>query len=300
MNRQTSEQVLRPAPFLKWAGGKRWFAERFLHLIPQDFCRYVEPFLGSGAVFFALRPTQALISDLNFDLINCYRTVRDSPNEVTELLASHHRQHNKDHYYETRSIKPEDPIELAAWFIYLNRTCWNGLYRVNRKNEFNVPIGTKTNVVLPSDDFVGASQVLTGIEILQQDFEVTLNAAGEGDFVFVDPPYTVKHNLNGFVKYNDKIFSWADQVRLRDAVVRASGRGAKVLVTNACHSSISEIYEGVGRHRVLGRASVLAASAAHRSPTEELIIQTWLDPDDGDVIKHDGHAKSVYEIQMVP
>ncbi|MCP4319948.1 MAG: hypothetical protein GY789_29200 [Hyphomicrobiales bacterium] len=112
-------------------------------------------------------------------------------------------------------------------------TCWNGLYRVNRKNEFNVPIGTKTNVVLANDDFHGTSRALLGADILCQDFEATLDGTGPNDFVFVDPPYTVKHNFNGFLKYNDKIFSWSDQLRLRDVVLRAVRRGAFVLVTNA-------------------------------------------------------------------
>jgi DNA adenine methylase len=124
--------------------------------------------------------------------------------------------------------------------------------------------------------------VLSGVEILHQDFEATLDLAEDSDFVFVDPPYTVKHNLNGFLKYNDKIFSWADQLRLRDAVVRAAARGARILVTNANHASVRQIYAGVGRQQVIGRASVLAASAAHRSQTEELVIQTWLDARVGD------------------
>lgn len=264
-------------PFLKWAGGKRWFAERCLHMIPRDHKRYIEPFLGSGAIFFALQSGSALLSDVNPDLINCYRAIRDAPERIVEKLAEHHRLHNKAYYYETRSTKPEDPIECAAWFIYLNRTCWNGLYRVNRRNEFNVPIGTKTSVTLPSDDFLSVSKLLNDAEIMHQDFEATIDSACDGDFVFVDPPYTVKHNLNGFVKYNDTIFSWADQIRLRDAVVRASERGAFVLITNANHFSIREIYDGVGLQRVVQRSSVLAASAAHRSPTEELVIQTWLE-----------------------
>ena len=265
------------APFLKWAGGKRWFADRCLHLIPTDYNRYIEPFLGSGAMFFALRPREAILSDLNLDLIDCFRAIRDAPDKVAAKLAVHHRLHDKDHYYATRSAKPDDPIERAVWFLYLNRTCWNGLYRVNRRNEFNVPIGTKTTVVLPNDNFPLASRILSETALHHQDFEATLDLAREGDFVFVDPPYTVKHNLNGFLKYNDKIFSWADQMRLRDAVVRAAGRGALVLVTNANHASIREIYHGVGHQHVVGRASVLAASSAYRNKTEELVIQTWCD-----------------------
>lgn len=263
-------------PFLKWAGGKRWFVSRCLHMVPKRFGRYIEPFLGSGAMYFALKPKHALLSDLNSDLIDCYRAIKASPEVIATLLAEHQHRHCEEHYYATRAVKPADPVERAAWLIYLNRTCWNGLYRVNRRNEFNVPIGTKTNVVLPTDNFSSMSRMLSPAEIVNQDFETTLEAAEQGDFVFVDPPYTVKHNLNGFLKYNDKIFSWADQLRLRDAVVQAAGRGAMVLVTNANHQSIREIYEGVGLQEAIGRASVLSGSARHRVQTEELIIRTWV------------------------
>jgi DNA adenine methylase len=264
------------APFLKWAGGKRWFADRWLHLIPDQFNRYIEPFVGSGAMYFALQPELAILSDLNADLINAYCAVRDDPAEIQHLLEAHDRLHCKEHYYSTRSAKLDEPIDRAARLIYLNRTCWNGLYRVNRRNEFNVPIGTKTRAVLPTDNFPSVSAVLRGAQLLVQDFEATIDLAGQGDFVFVDPPYTVKHNLNGFVKYNDHIFSWTDQVRLRDAVARAAGRGAMILVTNANHHSIREIYEGVGTQTVLTRASILAASSANRSQVEELAIRTWV------------------------
>lgn len=270
---ETAELLL---PFLKWAGGKRWFAERCMHLIPETFERYIEPFLGSGAMFFSLQPKQAILSDLNDDLINCYRAVRDAPISIAEMLAAYHADHSEDHYYRVRADKPVEPIKQAAWFIYLNRTCWNGLYRVNRKNEFNVPIGTKTAVVLDSDDFEASSRTLHRAELYSLDFEQTLARADAGDFVFVDPPYTVKHNLNGFVKYNDKIFSWADQICLRDAVVQATVRGASVLVTNANHASIREIYDGVGCMEVVRRASVLAANSLHRVPIDELVVRTWL------------------------
>jgi DNA adenine methylase len=274
--KDTASQRIEVEPFLKWAGGKRWFAERYLHLAPQKYIRYIEPFLGSGAIYFALQPEYAILSDLNTDLIECYRAISSFPAKIETILAEHHKRHCELYYYETRGAKPIDPIERGAWFIYLNRTCWNGLYRVNRRNEFNVPIGTKTSVVLSTDDFSKISKILTSTDIKNQDFELTIDAAERGDFVFVDPPYTVKHNLNGFIKYNDKIFSWADQIRLRDAVVRAAKRGAMVLVTNANHQSIRDIYEGVGEKFVIGRASILSGNPAHRSRTEELVIRTWV------------------------
>lgn len=276
MRNEVASETVQLSPFLKWAGGKRWFADRWLHLVPNHFERYIEPFVGSGALFFSLLPEKAILSDLNADLINAYRAVRDDPAGIEQLLRTHDQRHSKAHYYLTRSEKPEASNERAAWLIYLNRTCWNGLYRVNRRNEFNVPIGTKTRVVLPTDNFPSVSASLQRVQLLVQDFETTIDFAGEGDFVFVDPPYTVKHNLNGFVKYNDHIFSWSDQVRLRDAVRRAASRGAMVLVTNANHQSVREIYEGVGEQTVLKRASILAASSTHRSQIEELAIRTWV------------------------
>jgi DNA adenine methylase len=276
MRREEANEAIAISPFLKWAGGKRWFADRWLHLIPDRFERYIEPFVGSGAMYFSLLPEHAILSDLNGDLINAYRAVRDDPAGIEQLLLWHHEKHCKDHYYLTRSTKPDGSVERAAWLIYLNRTCWNGLYRVNRRNEFNVPIGTKTRVVLPTDNFPSVSSVLKKATLLVQDFEATIDLAQNGDFVFVDPPYTVKHNLNGFVKYNDHIFSWTDQVRLRDAVARAASRGAMVLVTNANHHSIREIYEQIGDHTVLSRASILASSSTHRSQVEELAIRTWV------------------------
>ena len=264
-------------PFLKWAGGKRWFTMHYMNMIPAHYARYIEPFLGSGAMFFAIQPKGAILSDLNPDLIDCFRSVSKDPGSIEKQLAKHHKEHCKTHYYKMRSSVPSDSIERAVRLIYLNRTCWNGLYRVNKKNQFNVPIGTKKNVILPSDDFLAIGRLLSRSKILCQDFEGTIDDAGFDDFVFVDPPYTVNHNDNGFLKYNDKIFSWGDQVRLRDSVRAAAQRGAKVLVTNANHISIREIYKGIGRFDVVARSSVLAASSAHRFSTQELVVRTWLD-----------------------
>lgn len=276
MTSQSPEIVI---PFLKWAGGKRWFCEHHLSLLPKFSGRYIEPFAGSAALFFSVKPDRALLTDLNAELVITYRAVRDEPRKVRELLELHHQRHDKEYYYDTRSAKPINPTELAAWFIYLNRTCWNGLYRVNLKNEFNVPIGTKTKVVLDTDNFDAVSEALKRADIWQSDFENTIDMANEGDFVFVDPPYTVKHNLNGFIKYNDKIFSWADQVRLRDAIARATERGALVMVLNANHQSIRELYAGLGVQQPLTRASVLAADAACRAQVEELVVRCWQQPE---------------------
>ena len=267
------ENVL--TPFLKWAGGKRWLVEKHSDFLAVEFNRYIEPFVGSGAVFFSLAPSRAIISDCNSRLIETYACIKSDWAEVKAQLDVHQKKHAVSYYYEVRSKAYRKPVNRAAQFIYLNRTCWNGLYRVNKRGEFNVPIGTKQNVVLASDDFELISSALENVELICGDFEDTLNMAGEGDFVFVDPPYTVKHNFNGFLKYNENIFSWEDQIRLRDAVVAASARGAKVLVTNACHESVRKIYAGVGEISRVSRASVIAGKTAARGKYEEIVVKCF-------------------------
>lgn len=271
----SSENRKTVAPFLKWAGGKRWLVDRYFSYLDVQHNRFIEPFLGSGAVFFRLMPKTAILCDKNEQLIETYSAIRDDWALVERYLHDHHRKHSKEYYYEVRSKRPRSPASRAARFIYLNRTCWNGLYRVNLSGEFNVPIGTKINAVLETDDFEYISQLLSSVELLAGDFELALSQAGDGDFVFIDPPYTVKHNFNGFVKYNESIFSWDDQVRLRDCVASASARGAKVIVTNACHESIKEIYRDVGEVEVLSRASVIAGKRGARGRYEEVVIKCF-------------------------
>lgn len=261
-------------PFLKWAGGKRWFAELALDLVPQTYNRYVEPFLGSGALYFTLRPERALLADLNPRLIEAYNAIRLNWKKVRDGLAIHQLRHSSDYYYAERERVRRSAHGRAAQFIYLNRTCWNGLYRVNLDGQFNVPIGTKTAVVLESDDFEKIAIQLAKASIVCSDFGAILGECGQGDLVFVDPPYTVKHNLNGFVKYNEKLFSWDDQIRLRDCIVAATERGARVVMTNADHPSVRLLYEGVGQSTTIARPSVLAANAQYRGTITELVVTT--------------------------
>lgn len=257
-------------PFLKWAGGKRWLTGTLP--VPVSFDRYVEPFLGGGAVFFALSPEKALLSDVNEELIELYRVVRDCPDKLRKLMQNHHRRHSKEYYYQVRSSTPKSRENRAARTLYLNRTCWNGLYRVNLKGQFNVPIGTKSLVIAADENFSEVARMLGSADLICCDFEETLDRCGKGDFVFVDPPYTVKHNLNGFVKYNERIFSWADQIRLRDAVLAAVKRGAAVIVTNADHQSVHELYDGCAEYHTLHRASILAGAGHRRGATTEAMF----------------------------
>jgi DNA adenine methylase len=269
---ETSFESLRIEPFLKWAGGKRWMVEAYAHLFPAGFERYVEPFLGSAAIFFHLMPRRAILSDSNGDLINAYAQIRLNWRKIELALLRHHRKHDIKYYYEERSRKHRVDHERAAQFVYLNRVCWNGLYRVNLRGEFNVPIGTKTSVVLRSDDFEGTARLLRRATLIASDFDPILEQTRKGDFIFIDPPYVTRHDFNGFAKYNNHIFSWKDQERLFDAIYRASRRGAKILITNADHASIRKLYRGLGQQVRLTRHSILAAESINRSTTTEVAI----------------------------
>lgn len=261
-------------PFLKWAGGKRWLVANHPSIFPKAYGRYIEPFLGSGAVYFHLRPTRALLTDVNSELINVYKVIRDEWQLLKLALAEHQARHSNDYFYAVREESPSEKIKCAARFIYLNRTCWNGLYRVNRQGKFNVPRGTKDSVVLDSDNFEATSRSLRRATIKAADFEDSVDSALDGDFIFVDPPYTVKHNTNGFVKYNDKIFSWDDQIRLSGALARANTRGVMIVMTNANHDSVKDLYRDFSQLS-LSRHSVLAGIIEKRGATEELLVTNF-------------------------
>jgi DNA adenine methylase len=260
-------------PFLKWAGGKRWLARNHVELLPEFSGVYIEPFLGGGAVYFHLNPSRAVLNDQNPDLVNTYRAIKRAPGEVEKLLEVYQRKHSDDFYYHMRSSAPRSPTKRAARFLYLNRTCWNGLYRVNRQGAFNVPVGTKSNVVLPTDNFSAISKRLKRASLRSGDFAKVMTLATKGDLVFADPPYTVNHNLNGFLKYNESLFSWNDQIRLHAEAVAAVKRGAKVAITNADHESIWELYkEDLFTIHILQRFSKLSGENKGRKAITEILI----------------------------
>jgi DNA adenine methylase len=259
--------------FLKWAGGKRWLVNRYADLFPKNYERYFEPFVGSGSVFFALKPSRGQISDKNSELINLYKALKSSPNEVWRSLQRHALHHSDSYYYRVRASKPRSEVGKASRMLYLNRACWNGLYRVNLQGEFNVPRGTKNTIVFEQDDFNGVAAALRNIGIRCGDFEKSIDAAENDDFLFLDPPYTVSHNNNGFIKYNESLFTWDDQVRLCQAVQRASDRGVKILLTNADHKPIRDMYRPLGKLHALPRASVISGSSAGRKLTTELAVR---------------------------
>jgi DNA adenine methylase len=260
------------SPFLKWAGGKRWLAPSIQEQIGIIAGRYIEPFLGSGAVFFRLRPNTALLNDANTDLIDAYKAIQQDYKAVVKHLTRHHRLHSKEYYYQTRNYAPRCLFRRAAKFIYLNRTCWNGLYRVNLNGIFNVPIGTKSSVLLSSDNWAQVSDSLKNAQLSSGDFESIIDQAEKGDLIFADPPYTVKHNYNGFIKYNEALFSWADQERLSLALIRARKRGANIIATNANHESVRALYKSAFTMHTIERNSVLSGNPKFRGRFQELLI----------------------------
>ncbi|MGE0275524.1 MAG: DNA adenine methylase [Nitrospiraceae bacterium] len=272
---ESTEEVTKP--FLKWPGGKRWLAQTIADVLHRRLQgRYFEPFLGGGAVFFALRPTLATLSDINADLVNTYRQVRDQPVQVLAHLKR--IPVTAKQYYSVRTDNPSCKIKQAAQFLYLNRTAFGGIYRLNKKGQFNVPYGggIRTPSPLWRDNLVtSSSQSLQGVTLKISDFEPMLDRAVTGDAVYCDPTYTVAHENNGFVRYNEKNFSWADQERLAAAALRAYKRGALVIISNAYHASIRKLYREFTARRFTRKSLVSASANARRTVHEYLLI---LDP----------------------
>lgn len=260
-------------PFLKWPGGKRWAASKIAALVKTYLSgKYYEPFLGGAAVFFHLRPEQAILGDINADLVNVYRVVRDRPDEVQSALRQ--LSVSKYRYDSFRSSMPRSQIDRAVRFLYLNRTCFGGIYRLNKSGLFNVPYGggqRTPRILWKTDLLANASTALGDAELFTEDFGTALKKAGKGDVVYCDPAYTVAHDNNAFVRYNESNFSWEDQVRLAKLAHSAVARGAVVIVSNAHHRSIRSLYPTASR-RVLHRTSVINPNAKHRREVSEYLL----------------------------
>ncbi len=259
-------------PFLKWPGGKRWIAKKYKEYFPKEYNMYIEPFLGSGAVFFSLQPKEAILSDINKELINLYVIMRDNPKELKGQLVYHQERHTKEHYYKIRDVILTDNLKCAGRLLYLNRACYNGMYRVNKQGKFNVPIGTKNNFTYDIDQFDQYANCLKHATLICGDFYEIINKAKKNDFIFADPPYATSGKAN-FTKYNDELFVWQDQLRLHEALVNAKARGAKIVLTNVYCKEIIEMYKNDGFYvHILQRSSNIAGQADKRGKVKELMI----------------------------
>lgn len=259
-------------PFLRWAGGKTWLIKHLNQILfDKEFNNYHEPFLGGGAIFFALAPKNAsYLSDANAELVNTYLQIRNSPITVIAELKTY--KNTSDFYYYLRNKVVDEPIEQAAKFIYLNQTSYNGLYRVNQQGVYNVPYGQRTKDFLEEEKLLQASRRLQQSTITHGDFTNIAERIQKGDLVFLDPPYTVSHNNNGFIKYNQNLFSLEDQYRLSKFIDYIKSIGAFYLLTNAAHKTILEIFDKGDRMMQLDRASLIGGEKANRGRVSEYIF----------------------------
>lgn len=258
------------APLLKWPGGKRLLLQRITSKVPSRYNRYLEPFAGGAALFFRLNPTVATLTDCNNELIETYVQVRDHPNLVIEALKKL-RNSEKD-YYRIRAQIPLAAVPRAARFIYLCTLSFNGIYRCNLKGEFNVPYGFRTYLSTFDEERIrecGAR--LRRATLRVADFEQTICQARRGDLIYCDPPYTVAHNNNGFLKYNAAIFSWRDQERLAVLASEAKRKGCSVLISNADHPSVRALYPGFNVETI-SRHSIMASKGKFRRQITECLF----------------------------
>lgn len=269
------QQILfkKTEPLFKWPGGKRKLLKHLLPLIPASFNTYYEPFMGGGALFFALQPEVGILSDTNDELINCYTQVRDVPDRVLGCLST--MENNKEDYYRIRKEPPTDNVARAARMIYLCTHSFNGIHRVNLSGIFNVPYGNNPTLKhYDPDRLHSTSKALSSTRLVCRDFEDVLAGAKVGDFIYLDPPYTVAHNNNGFVKYNATIFSWEDQMRLAEVAKELDQRGCKVLISNADHESVRSLYIDFTMG-IISRTSTIAASGLHRPTITECVFYNY-------------------------
>jgi len=264
-------------PLLRWAGGKSWLVKHLDLLLPKSgFKNYHEPFLGGASMFLSINPSEnSFLSDLNFDLISTYNCIKLYPEEIIELLKTF--ENTEDFYYYIRADNKGDEIFKAAKFIYLNQTSFNGIYRVNLQGKYNVPYGYRTKDFIQSEKLRNVSKILGKAHIFTGDFDVCQQNIKPKDLIFLDPPYTVSHNNNGFIKYNQKLFSLEDQVRLSELINKIKEKDAYYILTNAAHAKILEIFEKGDRLIELNRASLIGGTNAKRGQTSEYIFTNITD-----------------------
>ncbi len=261
-------------PFVKWVGGKRQLLDRIMRYVPDRFGTYHEPFVGGGALFFHLQPRSAILADSNERLIRTYRGIRDEPERVIELLRGY--PHEKSFFLEMRTVDidaAESDAIVAAWFIYLNKTAYNGLYRVNRSNLFNVPFGDQKNPnICDADNIRACSRALKGAKLEIGDFEAVLERAEAGDFVYFDPPYVPLSVTSDFTSYTHDGFDMSDQVRLRDVARELKKRKVHVLVSNSSAPAVRELYSDFEQIEV-GARRAINCKANGRGEVAELLIR---------------------------
>jgi DNA adenine methylase len=279
MSVSTRPYVPEAKPFLKWAGGKSRLIPKYQPYLPEreEIDRYFEPFIGSAALFFHLQPGSAHLSDCNRKLIEVFEVVRDDLEGLIAALQPHRNE--KAYYYSVRAQKPADldKAERAARIIYMNRTCYNGLYRENQQGEFNVPFGRYKNPTICDEERLeAASAALQGVELRVSDFAAAVSGAGAGDFVYFDPPYVPLNATSSFTSYSRFGFDEADHRRLAETIDDLTQRGCRVMLSNSSAPLVYELYEdrGYHLHPIKARRNI-NSKASKRGPVTELLILNY-------------------------
>ena len=294
----TDKKQTKCSPFIQWVGGKRQLIERYMEIFPKEFKNYYEPFLGGGSVFFHLHSLYGdrknyFLSDLNEELVISYNEIKNNPAGVKRLYNQMYERHNKEFYYEIRNIdrikisdrkyeykydvcKTLSSEELAARFIYLNKTCFNAIYRVNKSKLFNVPIGTslKKNFSV-GNLFELCSESLENVEVKHQPYEAIEDNVKKGDFVYLDPPYAPMSATANFTSYTKEGFDISDQKHLKDFCDRLDKRGVKFAVSNSNCEFIQTLYESYKQHTFVVNRNLNSNKAKRKNATEEVLITNF-------------------------
>lgn len=273
---------LEAKPFLKWAGGKRQLLSIIQQYLPAKYTEYYEPFVGAGAMLFSLQPQKSTINDSNGELINCYQVIRDQPEELLKLCQQHRENNTKEYYYQLREQDRQDdfnqrtPVERAARIIYLNKTCFNGLFRVNNSGQFNVPYGKYKNPVIADPTVIRAISAYLNqaqVDIFNGDFEQAVSKAQKGSFIYFDPPYYPLSNTSSFTGYSMNSFAEKEQKRLKEVCDELTKRNCQVLASNSAAPFIKFLYDDPNYEVVEVKATrAINAVASKRGRINELLI----------------------------
>ncbi|EOI6436680.1 DNA adenine methylase [Enterococcus faecalis] len=284
MSKTTKNPLVKP--FVKWAGGKRQLMSEIVKYKPKTYKKFVEPFVGGGSVFMELQNNKTVINDFNSELINTYIAIRDNLDELIQELEKHKENDSKEYFYTLREwdrngiLEEKSNVERASRFIYLNKTCFNGLFRVNSQGQFNVPYGNYKNPnIVNKEVLIADSKFLnkSGIKIMNGDFEKAAKTARKGDFVYFDPPYApLVEDSQSFVGYTLNGFDYEEQVRLRDLFIELDKKGCFVMLSNSSSKLIHELYSDYKENTIIiGATRNINSKASGRGKVDEVLIMNY-------------------------
>ncbi len=263
-------------PFVKWAGGKRQIINKIVPLLPESYNTYIEPFVGGGALLFNLKPNSAIINDINKELITSFEVIKDNYLALLKVLNTYQKKHSEDFYYQKRKYKPRISLNIAARFMYLNKSCFNGLYRVNSRGGFNVPFNkSKTVNIYELANIKNINKYLNNhdVKIFNQDFASILDKSQENDFIFCDPPYDT--DTNQFTSYSAKSFGKPEQLLLANKLKELDARNVKWMLTNHDTDYIKELYGQFEINIISVNRSINPNGAKRKNGSNEVIITNY-------------------------